>query len=285
MDGKIYTINRAGIKKEVTLDEARTWLKHHYDNPVEVPRETSFLWPHEFRLQRLNRKLRGITAEELWDALADDTQAALLDEAERWRQEFKDAHRPPEMESIIIKHKGQKAEIPMEAFAEAMDRIMVLAWKASLYKEESGFDWCNDWYVPIPPTDMVRLPVAQTAPEIFRHLQTFGILKDFEDVYGPAPQKCETIDLKPEELDWNRKCAQAEHIPLFRWLWKTTGKGRGGRRANSGRKKTSTYLSTRIPIPVFEKLKAQADAEGVSLSLKASEILERWAKGQPEPEE
>lgn len=56
------------------------------------------------------------------------------------------------------------------------------------------------------------------------------------------------------------------------------GTGHGGRRPNAGRKKTSTYISARIPLSVFERVKAAAEADGVSLSSKTAEILAAWAK-------
>ena len=52
----------------------------------------------------------------------------------------------------------------------------------------------------------------------------------------------------------------------------------GGRRPNAGRKKTSTYISARIPLGVFDEVKAAADDEGVSLSAKVAEVLAEWTK-------
>lgn len=52
----------------------------------------------------------------------------------------------------------------------------------------------------------------------------------------------------------------------------------GGRRPNSGRKKTTEQVSTRVPLAVLDALKDAAKADGVSLSAKTAEILAEWAK-------
>lgn len=221
MEEKIYLVNRANQKKEVTLERAQEWLKFMYDND-DIPAAETFLWPHAFRLRRLNTKLRGITAEELWETLPKDESAKLLADAEDWRKSFKETHRTPSATDVWIQNiqNGEEVKIPMGCFTEAIDRIAELAWKASLYNIESGFDWINGWYVLIHPSDMKDFPIAQTAPEIFRHLQHYGIMLGFEDRFGRAPQKCETIHIEPKDFNEYRQAAREAGVPVFRYLWK-----------------------------------------------------------------
>lgn len=67
-------------------------------------------------------------------------------------------------------------------------------------------------------------------------------------------------------------------LPQAEWINANMTDRWGGRRPNAGRKKTSTYISARIPLEVFDEVKAAADAEGVSLSSKAAEVLTEWTK-------
>ena len=52
----------------------------------------------------------------------------------------------------------------------------------------------------------------------------------------------------------------------------------GGRRPNTGRKKTTGQVSPRVPLAVLDALKEAARADGVSLSAKTAEVLAEWAK-------
>lgn len=84
----IYFCGNNG-KKEMSLDSAQRWLMGNYDWCAHSLHSKSMFWTHEFRLRRLNRKLRGITAEELWETLPEEKQKELYEEAEKWRDKYK----------------------------------------------------------------------------------------------------------------------------------------------------------------------------------------------------
>lgn len=184
---------------------------------------------------------------------------------------------PDQPEFIIVVHDGVKHTMPLESFEEAVDRISLLAWKSASYKENSSFDWI-DGKVELFPTDMSGLPIAETAEEVFRHLQRYGLLEGYgTGSLSPLPPKCEEISLTPAEMKSSQWLAKTEHVPLFRWLWRRHGHGHGGRRSNAGRKKETGPISARVGLDVLNEIRLRAEEDGISISAKTAEILTDWS--------
>ena len=180
-------------------------------------------------------------------------------------------------ETIEFKYKRKPHEIPLDSFAAAMDKIAWLAWKAGHLKLAASFDWLGG-SVEIPVTDF-EFPHTDTPEAVCAHLLSYGLLDGF--TFPIVKERAPIVTMTNGQISQYMKFAKNEGIPLFRWVFKNctpSAPGWGGSRPNAGRKGNRTSaVSARVPDAVLEKLKAEAEAEGVSISAKVAEVLKAWA--------
>ncbi len=180
-------------------------------------------------------------------------------------------------ETIQFKYKRKQHDIPLESFAAAMDRIAYLAWKAGHLKTPTVFDWLGGT-LNIPVTDF-EFPHTDSPEAVCAHLLSYGILEEF--TFPIVKERAPIVTMTNMQINQYLKFARNEGIPLFQWVFKNctpSAAGWGGSRPNSGRKGNRTSaVSARVPEAVLEKLKAEAEAEGVSISAKVAEVLKAWA--------
>lgn len=181
-------------------------------------------------------------------------------------------------ETIKFKYKQKTHEIPMDSFAAAMDRIAYLAWKAGHLKTPAVFDWLGGT-LNIPVTDF-EFPHTDSPEAVCAHLLSYSILEDF--TFPIVKERTLIVTMTNSQITQYMKFARNEGILLFQWIFKNctpSASGWGGARPNAGRKGNRTSgVSARVPEAILEKLKAEAEADGISVSAKVAEILANWAK-------
>ena len=278
---KKYMIIGYKNRYESSLEDCQEYLLRRVWHQTCLPPYTSF----EEWLDTLNGEFEGITAQEIWEMIPEDRRKDELAELEKRQKTFlKTLSRAmncsqgvPDLEPLVgFVFDGKEVEIPYESFEALMDKLAYLAWKAANLKIPGTFSYRNT-DIEIPVTDF-EYPHAHDAFAVCAHLLSYGLLDDFQFAFSDA--RCGIVKLTNREITYYLKMAKDANKPLYKYIYeiKLPENDWGGRRPNSGRKGNRTSaVSARVPDAVLEKLKAEAEAEGVSISAKVAEVLKAWA--------
>lgn len=122
---------------------------------------------------------------------------------------------PDEIKMIKFEYKGQTHKIPLDAFADAMDRIVWLACKASRLKIPALFNWLNS-EIEIPITDC-KFPLTNDPEVVCAHLLYYGILEDFK--FQIKPSKAPEIEVTKQQIDFYQRIAKYDGKRLYEWVY------------------------------------------------------------------
>lgn len=280
---KKYFILDHKNRYESSLEDVQEWLLRRVWHQTCLPPYTTF----EEWLDTLNGEFEGITAREIWNTISEERRKDELAELETRQKTFLEtlnramnhsgSGAGPDLEPLVgFVFNGKEVEIPYESFEALMDKLAYLAWKAAHLKMPGMFSWRNA-EIELSVTDF-EFPHAHDAFAVCAHLLSYGLLEDFQ--FGFSAGRCNIVKLSNSEITQYMKFAKEAHKPLYKWIYENClpSAGWGGSRPNAGRKGNRTSaVSARVPEAVLEKLKAEAEAEGVSISAKVAEVLKAWA--------
>lgn len=292
-----YTIIDDGKRWESDLEGAQEWLLRRVWHQTCLPPFTTFdQW-----LTTLDANFEGITAQEVWATIPEDRRLEEVQALEKRQAEFlhtfalalgasesalQRREEPAEPTTETFMYKGKEYTVPSSSFNAAIDKIAYLAWKAAHLHMPATFNWMGQ-EIEIPVTEF-EYPNRLASCTLCSHMQGYGLLEDFE--FEWPKEHYDVILMTNEEITSYMKLAKAEGKLLYEWLdsknlparkewFAPNSSGWGGARPNAGRKGNRTSgVSARVPEAILEKLKAEAEADGISVSAKVAEILANWAK-------
>lgn len=122
---------------------------------------------------------------------------------------------PDEIKMISFEYQGQTHEIPLDAFAAAMDKICYLAFKAKQTKLPGVFNWLGgEMWVQV--TDF-EFPYTNDPEAVCAHLLSFGILDGFK--FGFSAKKCQTVRMTNLQIGLYSDFAKQDGKTLFEWVF------------------------------------------------------------------
>ena len=180
------------------------------------------------------------------------------------------------VETVTLTRDGNEMTIPLESFADAVDRAMVLARISAVSRIPASLEWFGQ-EIQIPVT-YFEIPLTDDPRNVFNHLRYYGIMTEYDD--GGFPCLIKPIILTKEEFSFYLMRAQKEHRPLFSILWERFGNQNNATPQPSPRTahKGTTYVNITIPSYVLDYLALEAKGNGITLSRQCCQVLERYCK-------
>lgn len=120
-----------------------------------------------------------------------------------------------EIKMIRFEYQGQPHEIPLDAFAAAMDKICYLAFKASKDRIPFVFNWLNS-EIHIPITN-IEFPYTNDPEAVCAHLLYYRILDDFK--FGFPAKKCQVVWITGGQINFYLHIAKQNGKTLFEWVF------------------------------------------------------------------
>ena len=251
------------------MKQVQSWFMYHYAPPGKT------LPTHGQRLAKLNLMLSGITAEEVWEELSDSRKESLTDKAKL--ELSKQTGHKYDFTVMSLYKNGEEIAIPLESFEAMVDQALLLAHQAANLGKPEILGWNNE-QILIPVTDF-EFPKTATAAVAFQHLQSYGIMKDYDA--GSRPMRTLPVDISGPELRFYSTCAKREGKPLFLWVYEHFQNSMQKLTKHKGVKlssKNKVSMSTNVPRSVANMIIIVAEQNGVSTSQQIATILEKWTK-------
>lgn len=122
---------------------------------------------------------------------------------------------PDEIKMINFVYQGQTHEIPLDAFAAAIDKILLLARLAKKTGIPGVFNWLNT-EIQIPVTDF-EFPFTNDPKEACAHLLSYGILNGFKFEF-PA-KECKTIYIPDGEIRFYNDSVKTPDTRFYEYIY------------------------------------------------------------------